>query len=81
MIGAVEQKCCAYVFLILSLLSILKSQLIRASIFGGLAIAFHVLVGGWGMLALTGTLVFHRSDYKLRDTLGFIGLFAFHVPF
>ena len=80
MFGGVEQKCLAYAFLILSLASLIQSQIIRAGIFCGLSICCHVLVGGYGAIALTTALLVCRREYgfwrvvKFALTAAVIGL-------
>lgn len=50
-IGGVEAKGVAYVFVLLGLAALLRDCWASAWIFFGLAAAFHVLVGGWAALA------------------------------
>jgi hypothetical protein len=69
--GGAEQKCLAYAFLILSLTSLLRCQMLRAGIFCGIAVWFHALVGGWGAIALTGALLVRFREYGRRRLLTF----------
>ena len=67
--GAVEQKVFAYAALFAALDAACRGRVLRAGVFAGVAIAFHVLVGGWGGAALgIGVLVRYRS---LREGLRF----------
>jgi hypothetical protein len=69
--GGAEQKCLAYAFLILSLTSLLRCQMLRAGIFCGIAVWFHALVGGWGAIALTAALLVRFREYGRRRLLTF----------
>lgn len=74
--GGIEQKCPAYAFLLLSLTSLLRRQMLRAALFCGIAIWFHLLVGGWGAVALTGALFTRFHEYGRRQVLTFTLLVA-----
>lgn len=50
-VGGVEGKCFAYGFVLCGLAALLRGQWNRAWIHFGVAAAFHVLVGGWTVLA------------------------------
>ncbi len=51
-IGGVEAKGFAYVLLLFALESLTRERWRRACVLCGAAAAFHVLVGGWGLVAL-----------------------------
>jgi len=51
MIGGVEAKGFAYVFVLLGLAAVLRDHWASACVFFGAAAAFHVLVGGWAAVA------------------------------
>jgi hypothetical protein len=48
----IEQKVFSYGFLLLGLSSVFRARGFHAGLFCGSAIAFHILVGGWGAMAL-----------------------------
>jgi len=74
--NGVEQKVFAYGFLFLSLAELLRGKGFTAGLFLGLAIAFHVLVGGWGSMAMAlGGLLTLREIGK-RQFLYFFGASA-----
>lgn len=50
--GGVEAKGFSYAFLFLAMANVLEARFLRAGVYAGLSTAFHVLVGGWGGLAL-----------------------------
>jgi len=67
--GGVEQKVFAYAALFAALDAACRGRVLRAGVFSGVAIAFHVLVGGWGGAALgLGILIRYRS---VRESLRF----------
>ena len=51
-VGGVEAKCFAYVFVLLALENLVRSRWRAAWLFVGGASALHVLVGGWSAVAL-----------------------------
>ncbi len=69
--GAVEGKCFAYAWIMLSIESLLRKRLFRAALFCGLAFWFHVPVAVWGVLAVCGALLLCRRDYAPTQLLQF----------
>jgi hypothetical protein len=65
-IGGVEAKGFAYVFVFLGLEALLRNRWNRALILMGAAAAFHVLVGGWGAVA-TGVAWLLKPAPPLRS--------------
>ncbi|MDO4569805.1 MAG: hypothetical protein Q4D38_05430 [Planctomycetia bacterium] len=59
-VGGVEAKCFAYAFLFLGVGFMVRNRWNLAWVFMGVAALFHVLVGGWGLVALGLTWVFMR---------------------
>lgn len=51
-VGGFEAKGLAYFFVLMALGSLTRSKLISAAIFLGAATSFHVLVGGWSIVAM-----------------------------
>ncbi len=51
MIGGMEAKGFAYVFVLLGIAALLRDHWVSAWVFFGLSAAFHVLVGGWATVA------------------------------
>lgn len=64
--GGFESKCLAYVFLFLSLRSILRSELIKSAILCGVSACFHILVGGWGAVGLFMVVLISEKEYRLK---------------
>jgi len=80
--GGVEQKVFAYGFLILALTALLEGRGLQAGLFCGLAIAFHILVGGWGAMALGLAAVLSHQRLGKRTVSVFFGTaFALGLPF
>lgn len=80
--GGVEQKVFAYGFLILALSGLLRGQGFQAGLFSGLAIAFHILVGGWGAMALGVAAVASMRRLGRRTVIMFFGTaFVCGLPF
>lgn len=79
-VGGFEAKCIAYAFVVLGLNYALKDRWRSAWVHLGLASAFHVLVGGWSVIALAGAwLIECRTRKGFRQMLpGLLlgGLFA-----
>ena len=63
-VGGVEGKCFAYGFVLCGLAAMLRGAWSRAWIFMGLASAFHVLVGGWSVLAAAGAWATQRDGTR-----------------
>jgi hypothetical protein len=69
--GGVESKCFSYAFLIMALSFVIKKRCLLGGIFTGIAISFHVIVGGWGFVALLGALIINYKDYGYQNILKF----------
>jgi hypothetical protein len=74
--GGIEGKCVGYALLFLAMESALQKRLLPSALYSGLAIWFHVLVGGWGALALGGSLLACHRNYGLRRALQFCAITA-----
>lgn len=74
--GGVEQKCFAYGFLFVSLTLIMQGKVILAGVSCGIAIWFHLLVGGWGAIAITGALGLCNRTFGWPKTIWFITVVA-----
>ena len=68
-IGGVEAKGLAFVLLFLGLESLVQNRWSKAVILLGAASAFHVLVGGWSIVALALAWNFSRPDRPALRTL------------
>lgn len=81
-IGGVEAKGFAYVLMLLGLESLLKSRWNRAWLMFGASAGFHVLVGGWAVVAAGFAWMFLRADRpKLASMLpGLVGGFLLSLP-
>ena len=65
LLGGFESKPFAYACLLSALAALLQKRLLLAGLLAGAAVWFHVLVGGWGSLALAcAALGFGRSATK-----------------
>ena len=69
--GGIESKCVAYALLFLGLESALRKRVLAAALYCGFAIWFHVLVGGWGAMALGAALLICGRSYGWRRPLQF----------
>ncbi len=67
-IGGVEGKGLAFPFLFWGLALFVRQRYTGAFILMGIASAFHVLVGGWGVLAALGGLVLTGQVFPRRRT-------------
>lgn len=73
--SGVEGKCFAYALLMLALEAALRQRLMLAAFFCGLSWWFHVPVGAWGTLAISGSLALRFRDHAFKRLLQF-GLLA-----
>jgi hypothetical protein len=79
--GGIEGKCVAYAMLFLAMESALRNRVVAAAVYCGFAIWFHVLVGGWGAMALGGALLLGSRNYGWRRPLQFCAINgAFLLP-
>jgi len=74
--GGIEGKCVSYALLFLALECALRKKVRKAAVFCGLAIWLHVLVGGWGAMALGGALLLCHRHYGWRRPLQFCAITA-----
>ncbi len=70
-LGGIEPKCFSYALLLLALCAIFDKAMLKAGIYCGLAISFHVLVGFWGTLALGIASLMAWRDFGWRRILTF----------
>lgn len=77
-VGGIESKVPAYGLLLYGLGSLLRSGWYRAGVACGLAVSFHPLVGGWGVLAIAGMLLWdwwrNRGNCPAGKTMVFASL-------
>lgn len=80
MVGGLETKAFSYVFLIFSLSSFLKKQVRACLFFAGLALSFHIMVGGYFMICLLLVLLISHlkrepllSDFIKNSFYFFLG--------
>lgn len=62
-VGGVESKVFAYGFLFWSLAAWCERRVITAATLAGLAIAFHPVVGVWGVFAMVGTMFWECTGF------------------
>jgi hypothetical protein len=67
-----QVKSFSYPLMFLSIVFAMRGQTARAGAAAGLGTAFHVIVGGWGCLALFLAMVVRRSRYTLRQLALFL---------
>jgi hypothetical protein len=72
--GGIEGKCVAYALLFLAMESALRNKVFAAALYCGLAIWLHVLVGGWGAMALGGALLLCHRDYGWKRPMQFCAI-------
>lgn len=74
-VGGVEAKCFAYVFVLLALGDVVDGRWNRVWLLLGAATAFHPLVGGWSGVVCSGIWFWNdRRDVRLRSMVpGLIG--------
>jgi hypothetical protein len=80
-IGGVEGKCFAYVFVFWALAEMATGRWLRVWPLLGLASAFHVLVGGWSVICAGAVWLLERRDsgptfFQMFPSLLFGGLLA-----
>lgn len=69
-VGGVEAKCFAYVFVLVALRAVVDGHWNRVWLALGAASAFHVLVGGWSAVVCSGIwLVHQRTNAAARERL------------
>jgi len=74
-VGGLEAKSVAYGLVLLAIADGLQRSDRRMAILLGVATSFHVLVGGWAMLAVAGTwLTERRQSWRQASTLLTLGL-------
>ena len=61
LVGGVEGKVFSYGLLFASLGQVLRARIVLAGALAGMAIAFHPVVGAWGVLAFTGACLVQRG--------------------
>jgi hypothetical protein len=76
LIEGFQVKSFAYPMIFFSLAFALRGQAVRAGMAAGLGAAFHIIVGGWGCLAVFLTMLLERSIYPLRKLLAFLAASA-----
>ena len=64
-VGGVEAKCFAYVFVLVALRALVDRRWSRAWIALGAATAFHVLVGGWSVIVCGGIWLKEKGDRSI----------------
>jgi hypothetical protein len=83
-IGGIEAKCFAYVFVLLALECLVRRRWTPAWLWMGTAAAFHVLVGGWGCVLLGGVWLLERKQDQTPRLLAMlpavIGGFVLSLP-
>jgi hypothetical protein len=63
-VGGVEAKCFAYVFVLIALRALVDRRWNRVWLALGAASAFHVLVGGWSFVVCSGIWLLRREGEK-----------------
>lgn len=69
---AFQVKSFSYPLLFFALASVVHGKVLRAGLAAGLATAFHIIVGGWGCLALFAAMLLDRKRFPLRRIAVFL---------
>ncbi len=67
-----QPKSFAYPLVYFALAFTIRGAMIPAGIAAGLATGFHIIIGGWGCVALTFSMLINRQVFPLRDVGGFV---------
>ena len=79
--GGFESKGVAYVFVLLALHSVLKDRFIRAALFSGIAVSFHVVVGSWAAIGLFAAVLSAENGRDFKHLFLFLILtFVLGLP-
>lgn len=62
-----QPKSFAYPLIFFALVFAIRGQLVRSGLAAGLATVFHIVIGGWGCLAVFLTLLVNRHRFSNRD--------------
>jgi len=82
-VGGGEQKVLAYSLLFLALSSLLQNKIVVSGIYSGLASLSHILVGGYGIIAIFITLIilYFFKHYSFKNILHyFLSIIPFCLP-
>lgn len=69
--GGAEQKCFGYGFLFLALAYVMERKVVRAALCCSASIYFHILVGGYGAMALSFAMAVCWQKYGFKRLLRF----------
>ncbi len=72
MVEGFQPKSFAYPLIFAALGFALEGRPGRAGVAAGIGTAFHIIVGGWGCLAVFATLLLDRARFSLRDAALFL---------
>ena len=67
-----QVKSLAYPFVFFSLAFAMQGRIVRAGLAAGLAVAFHIIVGGWGCLAVFSGMLVDRKHFSWRAVAIFL---------
>ena len=81
LVGGIEGKVISYGLLFASLGQVLRNRLVRSGALAGIAIAFHPVVGAWGVLAFAGARLLNRGVWKWNSECGIEEQSAARLPF
>lgn len=82
-VGGFEAKGIAHALLFVALEKLIRGRWVAACWILGAAASFHVLVGGWGMLAMMFVMLVSRDEHRPRRQemiLGLVGGAALSLP-
>lgn len=66
LVGGVEGKVFSYGFLFAAIARLQARRIVSAGALAGLAVAFHPVIGVWGLLAVAGTWVIEHRLWRVR---------------
>jgi hypothetical protein len=67
-----QPKSFAYPSIFFSLAFAMRGQFVRSGVAAGVGTAFHIIVGGWGCLALFLSMLCNRQTFAIRDAAVFV---------
>lgn len=76
LIEGFQPKSFAYPLIFFALFFAIRGQVIRAGLAAGLATVFHIIIGGWGTVAVFAAMAIDRERYSRRELGRFLAATA-----
>jgi len=80
LIGGVEGKVFSYGFLFAAMAQIQSGRIVTAGALAGLAVAFHPVIGVWGILAVAGSWLIENRVWRIRSWMSGEGWRSSVIP-